>query len=214
MQNKNYTDIDKIELFKLMSGASRLKRKNAAKELSTRVKNQPEDYLDHIEEFVDALERPEAQTRWECLNALTHLVALKPDLCAKALEAAEEALFDDKASLLRLAAIRFICHYGALSIPRSKEAWPLVKEALSQFHGDIDFDQFLAFIVFFAKGKIALVIKKELTDLTNELIVGALPNTKFRLNKILEALSKKSTSKHAATKKKTKKINKISKKTK
>lgn len=62
-KQKNYKEMTDKELFKLMAGPSQLKRKNASKVLSSRVKEKPEAYKSNIEDFIDALSRPEAQTR-------------------------------------------------------------------------------------------------------------------------------------------------------
>ena len=109
------------ELFKLMAGPSQIKRKNAAKTLSLRVKEKPEDFMKNIPDFIDALSRPEAQTRWEALDCLTHLVPYDAKSCKGAIEGAEEALFDEKTSLIRESAVRFLSRYGATSKVRSKE---------------------------------------------------------------------------------------------
>ena len=63
--------------------------------------------------FVDALNRPEAQTRWECLDILTALVDYDSRTCDKAVPGAEAALFDEESGPVRLAAMRFLCKLGA-----------------------------------------------------------------------------------------------------
>lgn len=60
---KSYNDMTNAELFKLMAGPSQIKRKNAAKTLKIRVKENPEEFSGNIKDFIDALGRPEAQTR-------------------------------------------------------------------------------------------------------------------------------------------------------
>ena len=62
-KQKVIEDMTNKELFKLMAGPSQLKRKNAAKILCGRVKEKPEDFKKNIPDFIDALSRPEAQTR-------------------------------------------------------------------------------------------------------------------------------------------------------
>lgn len=62
-KQKDYNDMTVNELTKLMAGPSQINRKNAAKVLVVRVKENPESFKKHIPDFVDALSRPEAQTR-------------------------------------------------------------------------------------------------------------------------------------------------------
>lgn len=62
-KQKNYKDMTDKELFKLMAGPSQIKRKNAAKVIVVRVQDDPEKYKSNIPDLIDALSRPEAQTR-------------------------------------------------------------------------------------------------------------------------------------------------------
>ena len=48
-----------------------------------------------ISDFVAALDNREAQTRWECLDALSALVPFDSRACDKAVNGAEVALFDE-----------------------------------------------------------------------------------------------------------------------
>lgn len=201
---EHYKHMDDQELFKLMAGSSCLKRKNAAKELAVRVKHEPASYVKYIPELIDALARPEAQTRWECLNALTSLCSLDSKKCKAAIDGAEDALFDEKTSLVRVAAIRFLCRYGAQNTANSKEVWELIKEALNLFHGEIEFDEMLKFVVFFAKGKLSSIVEKELKSIVDELIINVGPRTKFMLSKVDEAMKLKN-KKKPSTKKSSKK---------
>ena len=66
------TDVAEV-VTRLAEGARR-ERQVAAAALYQVAKEKPEMLVDHIDEIVDALNRPEAQTRWECLEALTSLV--------------------------------------------------------------------------------------------------------------------------------------------
>lgn len=118
---RDYTKLEGEELVKLMSGPSPVVRKNAAKALLLKVKESPDFYLKYIPDIIDALDRPEAQTRWECLDCLTILVSFDAKSCKDAIEGAEQALFDDKTSLIRENAVRFLSRYGAGSKQRSKE---------------------------------------------------------------------------------------------
>lgn len=120
-KQKDYVNMTVKELTKLMAGPSPIKRKNAAKELLERVKQNPESFKKNIPDFIDALSRPEAQTRWLALDSLSTLVPVDTKACKGAIEGAEEALFDEKTSLIRESAMRFLSRYGATSMQRSKE---------------------------------------------------------------------------------------------
>lgn len=184
-------DLKDKELFKTLAGPSRIKRKHASKELLKRVSENPEKYKEHIPDFIDALERPEAQTRWECLDILTKMVAVDAKACKPAIEGAEEALFDEKTSLIRVAAIRFLCRYGATTPGRSKEVWPLIKEAIQQFHGEIEFDEMLGFVIYYATGSLHDDVKKELRKVIKEDQDSVGGATEQRFKKILSALNKR-----------------------
>ena len=184
-KQKEITDMTNKELFKLMAGPSQLKRKNAAKVLFSRVKEKPEDFKKNIPDFVDALSRPEAQTRWLALDCLTFLVPVDAKACKDAIEGAEEALFDEKTSLIRESAVRFLSRYGASSMQRSKEVWPLIKEALQQFHGEIEYDKILNRINFFAAGKLDAAVKKDLRATARDIQKSVGGPTKSRLERIL-----------------------------
>lgn len=190
------------ELLKLLSGPSRLNRKNAAKTLYARVSENPEKFKKQINKFIDALKRPEAQTRWLCLDILSKMVSVDANACKDAIEGAEEALFDEKTSLIRVSAIRFLCRYGASSMTRSKEVWPLIKEAIQQFHGELEFDEMLGFVIYFASGKLNADVKKDLGKVIrqNQDSVGG--PTEQRFKKILSELRRQS---RATSKKKGKK---------
>ena len=158
---------DEAALTKLvedLSGASRRTRQLAASALALVAKESPEKLIDHAGAFVDALNRPEAQTRWECLDVLTALVEHDSRVCDKAIGGAETALFDEESGPVRLAAMRFLCSLGATTENRSEKVWPLVDEAIQCYHGDLEFQDMLVAVVDFSSGKLALTVKKELAE--------------------------------------------------
>ena len=199
----NYKSMTSEELVKVMAGPSRISRKNAAKYLLGYVKEDPKAHKEYIPDFIDALSRPEAQTRWQALDCLTYLVDIDPKSCKDAVEQVEEALFDDRSGLVRESAVRFLCHYGATSKVRSKEVWPLIKEALQQNHGELDFDKILGYINFYAAGKINDDIKKELRAVVKDIANSVSGPTKKRLDIILSTLRKRPTKKSTSVKKAT-----------
>lgn len=147
-----------------MAGSSRRARQNAASVLAQVAKIDPEPLVPHIDDFIDALNRPEAQTRWESLDVLTVLVALDSRSCDKALSGAETALFDEDNGLVRLAALRFLCRLGSTTEKRSEKIWPLLDEAIQCYHGDYEYQDMLNALIGFASGKLAPEVKEGLSE--------------------------------------------------
>ena len=114
--------------------------------------------------LVDSLSRPEAQTRWECLDALTKLVDIDIDLCSRAIDGAETALFDEESGPLHLAAMRFLCKFGASSEENSEKAWPLIDEAIQCWHGDLEFQDMLNALIEFSEGDLSGSVRSEFAD--------------------------------------------------
>jgi hypothetical protein len=150
-----------------LSADSRRMRQFSAATVSLIAHETPETLVEHTELIVDALERPEAQTRWEILEALAALTSLNPEAADTALAGAEMALFDEESGTLRLAAMRFFCAFGALDVKRAKTAWPLLSEAIKCYHGDPAFFEMLDAIALFASGKIGKDVKKLLKEAMN-----------------------------------------------
>ncbi|NTW28665.1 MAG: hypothetical protein HGA39_04800 [Coriobacteriia bacterium] len=94
-------------------------------------------------ELADALHRPELQTRWEILGVFEKLVAVDARAVDKALAGAETALHDEESGVVRLAAFRLLCAYGATTERRSERVWPLIDEAIRCYHGDAEFQSML-----------------------------------------------------------------------
>lgn len=151
-----------IELTDALSGGSRRARQNAASALAIVAKESPETLVVHGSAFVDALNRPEAQTRWECLDILTMLVDRDSRTCDRAVPGAEAALFDEESGLVRLAAMRFLCRLGATTENRSEKVWPLIDEAIQCWHGDLEFQDMLIAVADFSTGKLTPLVKEEL----------------------------------------------------
>ena len=152
------------ELIEALSGGSRRGRQQAAKVIAAVAAANSEILVPHAAALVDALERPEAQTRWECLDTLAQLVPLDGRTCEKAVPGAETALFDEDSGPLRLAAMRFLCRLGATTEKRSEKVWPLIDEGIQCWHGDLEFQDMLIAIIDFSQGKLAPEVKAALAD--------------------------------------------------
>lgn len=150
------------ELTEALSRGSRRARQNAAAALALVAKEEPAALVAQGSAFVDALNRPEAQTRWECLDILTILVDHDSRTCDRAVPGAESALFDEESGLVRLAAMRFLCKLGATTENRSEKIWPLLDEAIQCCHGDSEFQDMLVAVGDFSAGKLSASVKDEL----------------------------------------------------
>ena len=152
------------ELVENLSGASRRVRQHSATSLGLIAKDSPELLVEYIPALIDALNRPEAQTRWECLDILTRLIDFDSRACDKAVAGAETALFDEESGPVRLAAMRFLCRLGGTTENRSERLWPLIDEGIQCYHGDLEFPDMLTAVTGFSQGKIASSVKWSLAE--------------------------------------------------
>lgn len=138
-----------------LGGTSRRGRQDSAHTLALIAKASPDRLMPFAPQLIDALDRPEAQTRWEALSALSQMVAVSPEDVAGAFEGAEASLFDETSAPVRLGAFTFLARYGATSPRRSDEAWPLLDEAVQCYHGDPEYHDMLVQLLEFAQGQIS-----------------------------------------------------------
>jgi hypothetical protein len=147
-----------------LSGGNRRRRQEASHVIATVAKTAPDELLPHMGDLVDALYRPEAQTRWEILDALSEVATMHSDAVAEAYDAAEASLFDEGSSTVRLASFRFLARYGTVSPENSDKVWPLLDEAIQCFHGDLEYRDMLVSMLEFVQGDISDQSKAELLD--------------------------------------------------
>lgn len=150
------------DLITNISGSSRRLRQVSASALALVAKDSPELLVEHAGAISDALNRPEAQTRWECLDILSSIIAIDSRACDKAIPGAETALFDEESGPVRLAAMRFLCRLAATTENRSEKLWPLIDEAIQCYHGDLEFQDMLIAVIEFSEGKISSSVKEAL----------------------------------------------------
>jgi len=143
------------ELIGALSGANRRRRQDASHRIALVAHGKPEALVAHAAELVDALERPEAQTRWEVLDALAEVARVDATAVEGAYEGAEVSLFDEGSSAVRLAAFKFLASCGQTSPERSERAWPLLSEAIQCYHGDSEYHGMLVSLLDFAQGDIS-----------------------------------------------------------
>ena len=145
-----------------LSGHSRRKRQMAAHVMLLVAQREPELLSEFIPDLIDALYRPEAQTRWEILDALALLVPEHAKEIGAAFDGAEAALFDDLSSILHFSAFRLLVTWGATERGRSKKVWPILDEAIQCYHGDLEYRDMLGCLHEFAEGKIEGGVSAEL----------------------------------------------------
>ena len=139
LADEAFADPSKVEeLSQELSTGTRRSRHAAAAALAIVAKTDPALLKDQIPLLVDALNRPEAQTRWECLDALALMIEVDSRQCEKAIDEAEGSLFDEESGPVRLSAMRFLCKIGSTTPTRSKKVWPMVDEAIQCYHGDLE----------------------------------------------------------------------------
>ena len=172
-----------------LSDGSRRERQKAAAVVAAMTR--PPKMSEHISVILEALDRPEAQTRWEALDALTELVPVDSRNCEKAIVGAENALFDEDSAPLRLAAMRFLCRLGATTEARSEKVWGLIDEGIQCYHGDLEFQDMLIAVVDFSAGKLAPSVAEELATRMKFDAENGKGTLKKRATQIEENLAKK-----------------------
>ncbi len=174
-----------------LSSDNRRERQQAASAIAVMAKENPAKMSEFIGGILDALDRPEAQTRWEALDALTELVSVDSRNCEKAIVGAENALFDEDSGPLRLAAMRFLCKLGATTEARSEKVWGLVDEGIQCYHGDLEFQDMLVAVIDFSAGKLAPSVAEELAARMKFDAENGKGTLKKRATQIEENLAKK-----------------------
>lgn len=143
------------ELVGELGGANRRRRQDAAHEIARLAKRDVDQLFDYAGDIIDGLDRPEAQTRWELLDALSEMARVDPGCVEEAFGGAEASLFDEDSSIVRLAAFRFLTSYGATSGKRSDQVWKILEEAIQCYHGDPEYRDMLGCLLEMAKGTIS-----------------------------------------------------------
>ena len=138
-----------------LTGARRRSRQEAAHQLAIIAHQDVQQLLPFVSELIDALYRPEAQTRWEVFDALGEVALVDADSVAEGYDGAEASLFDEGSATVRLGAFRFLCRLGASSPQRSEEAWPLLDEAIQCYHGNPEYHDMLLALLEFSRGDLS-----------------------------------------------------------
>ncbi len=147
-----------------LSDPGRRIRQDAAHEIALISEGGAEQLVPFAEQLVDALYRPEAQTRWEVLDALSRMTLVDADAVADAFDGAEASLFDDGSAMVRLSSFRFLAYLGSTSPERSDAAWGLLDEAVQCYHGDSEYHDMLKALIHFGEGDISAESKEALAE--------------------------------------------------
>ncbi len=145
-----------------LGSSSRRHRQDVSRRIAEVAKADPELLAPHVGALVEALYKPEAQTRWQVLDALTTLAPTHAAEVAEGFDGAEASLFDDGSAMVRLAAFLFLCALGATSPELSDQAWPLLDEAIQCYHGDAEYHDMLVGLLGLARGDASDATKKAL----------------------------------------------------
>lgn len=151
-------------LVESLSGSERRIRQFSAAALGVVAESDAELLKPYAKELADALHRPEAQTRWEILEALTRLVEVDARSVDRALDGTEASLHDEDSGVVRLAAFRLLCAYGATTEHRAERVWPLIDEAIQCYHGDAEFPSMLVAVIHLVSGKASAEVRKAAAD--------------------------------------------------
>ncbi|MCL2750748.1 MAG: hypothetical protein FWE96_07105 [Coriobacteriia bacterium] len=149
-------------LIESLSSDQRRVRQFSAAAIKEVASQEPSVLVAHVSAIADGLHRPEAQTRWECLEALSFMARLDPPGLEEVIEGAETSLFDEESGMAHLAAMHFLCAFGAQSSKRAVLVWPLIEEGIQVYHGDPEFVDMLVSVEQFAAGKIGQATKQRL----------------------------------------------------
>jgi len=142
-----------------LAGEDRRARQAAASVVHEVAIHEPVLLKEYAPQLADALHRPESQTRWEVLGTFEKLIPVDARLVDKALPGAETALHDEESGVVRLAAFRLMCTYGATTAHRSERVWPLIDDAIRCYHGDPEFPQMLSSVFRMVSGGAADSVK-------------------------------------------------------
>ena len=151
-------------LLAALNGRDRKARQSAAHTVALIAKAAPAAVVPFVDDIVGAIDRPEAQTRWETLDALSSMALVDPNAAAKGFEGAETCLYDEESGLLRLTAFRYFVALGSSTPAWSVKAWPLIDEAIQCYHGDPEFSDMLDAVYTFAQANLDPQVRAALAD--------------------------------------------------
>ena len=175
-------------LIAALGGRDRKARQSSAHMVAQVAKAAPAAVVPFADEVAAAVGRPEAQTRWEALDALTSVAAVDPEAASKGFEGAEDCLYDEESGLVRLTAFRYFAALGSSSPSWSAKAWPLIDEAVQCYHGDPEFDDMLDALYAFAQSDLDEGVRAALAERMSFDARNGRGSVAVRARQIVEAL--------------------------
>jgi len=146
-----------------LRGNGRRIRQFAATVVAIIAQDNPEAVAPYASDLIVAMQKPESQTRWEALEALSHIVpSLKPEDYQETIVGAELSLDDEESGIARYKAFKFLCALGAYTPELSRMVWTSIDEAIQCYHGDPEFQDMLNELVLFARGDIDAGVREKL----------------------------------------------------
>ena len=130
-ENENAVD----RLVQELGCPTRRIRQFAARVLHLLAERDPQRVVPCVPALIEALDRPEAQTRWVALDAVAALATTCPEQLGV---------------------------WGATSVERSREAWPILDEAIQCYHGDLEYRDMLGCLYEFGQGEIDAEVAEKL----------------------------------------------------
>ncbi len=116
-----------------------------------------------VDRLVKELGCPTRRIRQFAARVLHLLAERDPQRVVPCVPALIEALDRPEiSSTLRYAAFRLLCVWGATSVERSREAWPILDEAIQCYHGDLEYRDMLGCLYEFCQGEIDAEVAEKL----------------------------------------------------
>lgn len=161
-----------------LSDAQRRVRQSASQYVLRQVRMNSEVVSEFLPEIVDALYRPETQTRKNMLEVLTVfiknkiLVQTEVDsstlkLLSEACDPAEEALFDELSPQVRLTAFRFFVQLCLLNDRMLEECWGVIRDALSCSYGESTYYDMLKALIPLCKRTLPAHVQEHIIDIVS-----------------------------------------------
>ena len=153
------------ELAEALGHKSRATREYASQVKVELARSDAELLQDFAGDIVDALNRPEALTRYSMIEVIGELAQNNPKVISDAYELLQECLYDEDSGTVRLYAFRILARHGATEPEKSLKVWPDLSMALRCFHGDPEFMAMMSELILMLGGKADQQVKEAAVEL-------------------------------------------------
>lgn len=148
-----------------LSCDSRALRQYASTVLLAVSETDPALLVEHSEDIIDGIHRPEPMTRYHVLQTIDNVINADARVIDKHLELVESCLYDEDSAKVRGSAFNVLAHYGSTTIKRSETIWPSLAEGLRCLHGDLEFGNMLSSLILLLEGKCSDIVREEAAEL-------------------------------------------------